>query len=222
MGRYCWLWLIWTLPATVIADVFEYQLNDQFRESVFFKVYKGERALENTLIYQGSATNLEISMDKPDRVWFSRCNKHGCDDATPLLPKRESATKAMIHRLTKAKRSLAIRRSGRRLQAQGVRYVGAVTLDSEFPFCAPKTLPIGATVQLKLPGVSLVVTNTRIVQQKTNWTWTARNQSKNLVVKFSGRDCDQRPYGSIRTPKGSYWLRPLDQDDAYAVYRMKY
>ena len=225
MVKFLWVFLCAWWCQDALATVYVFTLPKADAGAEWVQVYASDRALAKELIYQGPPSRLRVNRVDQAPLWYRFCeDSQQCSRVQALQPGPETNPSNGRLALSKTRRSSTLRKAGRKLQADGVRFLGAIDLflDKLAP-CDNDGGPLLATYSLRVPGLGTVEVQHQVTKRDPGggWSWIGRNRQKNIVATFAASDCTHRPFGSVRTTKGTIWIRPLAQD-GYGVYKMAY
>lgn len=205
--------------------VYYYSIPDLSDEIMVVQVYSKDRPLEQALIYQGPPKRLPVVLSEAKSVWYRFCEQDDCDGLKVLKPDTPTPGTDKKYTLSKPKRGSSLRRIGKKLQADGVRFVGAADLSAHvLAPCGTDPGPLLGVYTLRLPALGTVEVSHQYTKLEPggHWIWVGRNRKKNVIATFEASDCEHRPFGSIRTTKGSFWIRPVTEGEVYGVYKMEF
>ena len=199
----------------------------QISQEEIYELYRSHSDLDNQkLLYQGSKHGLILTDIQEQDLWLRTCSLEGCSEAIaiPVGEWQQAAyAESAATTLMVSKRVWKTRRLARRIMPKNASYAGVIEiLGSEFSDLCERVPRLGTTYRIKLPGhPTLEITGHRLLELRDNsWSWYAKGKADSIALVLTASDCQSRPFGSIVTKKGSYWLRPLAESPFFALYKM--
>ena len=185
----------------------------------------------DTLIYRGPRRGLHFYQSTPPSFRTRVCTLGGCSpfSKTQLSVQgdpEEATPTPVTSSLIVPTRARDGQRIARRNQPKGSRLVGLVemSIGASVYACNSPNGTLGLSFEVKLPGLKkTIITSHRLIENGDgSWSWFGQDVTGRTRLNLNAGDCSSRPFGSVKTTKGSFWIRPVEESPWYAVYRQKY